>query len=64
MLWINDYVRAVRCARIQFRAFDDEGGKRTIATLAAAFERLGFMVKRFRPMPVDPEIYRRRERIA
>ena len=64
MLWINDYARTGRCAGIQFRAFDDEGGKRTVATLEASFKRLGFMVKRFRPKPVDPETYRRTERIA
>ncbi len=54
MLWIKDYARTGRCAGIQFRAFDDEDGKRTIGTLEASFRHLGFMVKRFRPMPVDP----------
>lgn len=65
MLWIDDHTRAGRCAGVRFRAYDDEGGRRTIDTLEASFRRLGFMIRRrLAPLPVDRERFSRRERIA
>lgn len=65
MLWIDDYARTGRCAGVRFRAWDDEGGVRTIDTLEASFKRLGFMVhRRLRPQPVNRERFGRKERIA
>jgi|GEM_PF-3806754 len=65
MLWTHVYSRTPRCVGLRFRAFDDEGGVRTLATLDASFKRLGFTVKHgVRRLPVDRERYTRRERIA
>jgi hypothetical protein len=64
MLWIEDRGRTGRCAAIQLRAWDDEGGQRALATLEAALGRLGFRVSRLRPTPVDLAREHRRERIA
>jgi hypothetical protein len=64
MLWLSQGTRTGRCAGLKVRAFDDEGGRRTLATLEASFDRLGFMVKRRRARPVDPDFYPRKERIA